>query len=201
MTPAEIERFFKALSKECEVPVRVILTGAAAGALMGNVRPSRDIDFCIELRSRGSKAWAKIEQGLDRAVKLTGIPVNYAQDIDRWGQISLLDYRKQTLPYRRFGKVEVRLLDPRYWAIGKISRYLNPDILDLVAVLSKRRVSPDPLVKVWARALKKSPPSLARFQFKQHAEHFLKTYGRRIWGKGFDPSPTIQSFHRSVSRS
>ena len=196
MTPPEIERFFKVFAKEIDLPVRVILTGAAAGALLGHVRPSMDIDFCIEPRRRGSTAWMKIEEGVDRTVKLTGIPANYAQDIDRWGQISLLDYRRHTLRYRSFGKVEVRLLDPRYWSIGKLSRYLDPDVQDLVAVLSDRGVSMERLVKVWGEALKRSPPSLARFQFREHAEHFLRTYGRRIWGRGFDPSKAVLRFYR-----
>ncbi len=198
MTRQQIDRFFRVLAKELDEPARVILTGAAAGSLWGSVRPSVDIDFCIRPRRKGPKSWAKIEEAIHRATGLTGIHTNYAQDIDRWGAITLLDYSKQTLPYRRFGKLEVRLLEPAYWSIGKISRYLDPDVQDLVAVFRRQGVSPGRLIKIWARALKASPPSSACLQFRKQAENFLQVYSRRIWGRGFQPHQVLAQWEREV---
>ncbi len=198
MNPRQIDRFFHVLAQELPQSARVIVTGAAAGSLWGCVRPSVDIDFAIQLFRRGRKGWSQVDAAVDRAVTLTGISANYAEDIDRWGLISLLDYRRRTTLYRKFSNLEVRLLDPAYWSIGKITRYLDPDVQDLVAVLTRRRVPAAQLIRVWARALRASPPSTARSRFRQQAEHFLRTYGRTIWGKRFDSDRTVRQFHQQI---
>src|SRR5688500_10430523 len=57
----QIDRFFETLAAELEAPARVYLTGAAAGALMGRVRPSDDIDFGLRLTGRGAGSWDTVE--------------------------------------------------------------------------------------------------------------------------------------------
>ncbi|MBI3318267.1 MAG: hypothetical protein HYZ90_03845 [Candidatus Omnitrophica bacterium] len=198
MNAAQVERFFRLFAQKLDEPATVILTGAAAGALWGNVRPSRDVDFAVWPKRKSPGVWRKIEAAVKWAIQVTGIAANYAEDIDRWGAISLLDYREQSRPYRRFGKVEVRLMDPAYWAIGKLSRYIAPDIRDLVAALKMEEISPARLLKVWGRALRASPPSDGCFQFRRNVESFLKMYGRTIWGKRFDPERTRSRFHREA---
>lgn len=197
MTSREIDAFFQCLAKHVNRPVRIILTGAAAGAIWGRVRPSIDIDFAIEWRG-GQGGWPAIEEALTRTQKLTGIPAQYAQDIDRWGQISLLDYKKHTSLYKRFGDVEVHTLDPAYWSIGKVARYLDPDIQDLADALSRKKIPVKRLVRVWGEAVKKSPPSTAVFEFRTHAEHFLKAYGRKIWGSAFDAESAVRELYQSA---
>lgn len=196
MNRRQIDRFFRVLSKQIAKPARVILTGASAGSIWGSIRPSLDIDFGISLASANSRQWQAVEVAIQRTVAITGIPANFAEDIDRWGQISLMDYRKRTLPYKRFGKLNVRLLHPAYWSIGKITRYLDPDVQDLAAVLKKQRLNPQTVVAVWARALKKSPRSEALFQFRRQAEHFLRVYGKEIWGKSFDAQHWLGRFYK-----
>ena len=198
MTPQEIDRFFRVLAKEVKTPVNVIVTGAAAGALWGCVRPSKDIDFAIEVRNGGAHAWNGVEKAVRRTIVVTGIPANYAQDIDRWGQISLLDYRRHTLRYKTFGMVDVRILDPAYWAIGKLTRYLEPDVQDLIAAFSAKGIPAGRLVRVWGTAVKKSPPSTARLPFRQHVEHFIRRHGRKMWGRQFDPEPALREFYRAA---
>lgn len=198
MTPRQIDRFFRVLAHELEAPALVIVTGAAAGSLFGHVRPSRDVDFAIRLARGGQSHWDTLARAVDRTVQLTRIHAQYAEDIDRWGPISLLDYRRHTLPYRRFGNLQVRLLDPAYWSIGKISRYLDPDVHDLVDVLRRRRIPAGRLVRLWGRALRESPRSTACTRFRAQAEHFLRTFGRTIWGARFDPESAIGGFHRAA---
>lgn len=199
MDPSQIDRFFATLNEQLPQFVRIILTGAAAGSLLGHVRPSLDIDFAVLSPRRGPEAWAKIEAAVERTTRLTGIRANYAEDIDRWSSVSLLDYPRHTKPYRRFGRVEVRLLDPAYWSIGKIGRYLPPDCRDLEAVLRQQRVAHDRLVRLWARALLASPRSPALTQFRDHAEDFLRTSGPVIWGARFDPERAIRQFRGALT--
>lgn len=200
MTERQIRRFFQALAGELKRPVRVTLTGAAAGALLGSVRPSLAIDFQIEPAQGARGRWDELEVAIGRAVQLTGIQANFAQDIDRWGAISLLDYRRHTRPYATFGRLRVRLLDPRYWAIGKLSRYLDPDVQDLVAVLKRQRPPVAQLARLWGRALAASPRSSACTQFRAQVEHFLRTYGPAIWGPGFNADMVIQQFHEAAGK-
>ena len=201
MDRRQIDRFFHVLAREFDASGRVILTGAAAGSLWGHLRPSLDIDFAIRLAHHDRTRWARFAAAVDRTTRLTGIHAHYAEDIDRWGPIALLDYRTHTLAYRRFGQLDVRVLDPAYWAIGKLSRYLDPDVQDLVSVLTRRRVAVERLVRILGRALRSSPPSTACFEFRTHVEHFLRTYGRAIWGRRFDPEQPLRRFHREAGIS
>ena len=201
MHPKQTERFFRVLAKELPHPATIIVTGAAAGSLWGHIRPSLDIDFAIMPAGRRKDRWTVIERAVERTIRLTGIAANYAEDIDRWSAISLLDYRRHSLPYQRFGSLNVRLMDPAYWSIGKLSRFLDPDVQDLVAVLKRRRIPARSLVRLWARAIRHSPASAALSQFCKQAEYFIRTFGPAIWGTSFDSSQVIHQFHRALRPS
>jgi hypothetical protein len=196
MNRKQVDHFFRTLSRELGEEARAILTGAAAGALWGNIRPSVDIDFAMELKSKAPDLWQKVETAVDRTTRLTGIQANFAEDIDRWGLISLLDYKKHTHLYRRFGRLRVVLLDPAYWSIGKMTRYLDPDIRDMAEVFKRQHVPVLRLVRLWGEALRKSPRSTMLIQFRRQVEDFLRHQGPRIWGQGFNTSEAITAFHR-----
>lgn len=196
MHPARTSRFFRTLAREFNAPARIILTGAAAGSLWGHVRSSQDVDFAVQLPGGHPADWERFQAAVARAAQATGIQVNYAEDIDRWSSITLLDYRRHATAYRRFGSLDVRLLDPAYWTIGKLGRYFEVDVDDLVAVLKRRRLPVEPLVRLWARALRESPRSAAISQFRAQVEHFLRTYGRALWGARFDPDEAVSRFLR-----
>ena len=193
-----IDRFFRILAKEFDQPATVILTGAAAGSLLGHIRTSRDIDFAVRVARPGEDTWERLASAIDRARQRVGIEVNYAEDIDRWSSVTLLDYRRHTTAYRRFGALQVQVLDPIYWAIGKLGRYLEIDVNDLVAVLRHHRVPAHRAVEVWGSALRSSPKSAALFQFRRQVEHFLRTYGKTVWGRAFDPEAAVRRFHRAA---
>ena len=196
MSEQQVVRFFGTLAGHLDRSARILLTGAGAGALLGSVRPSQDVDFEIKLDRSDPAGWEELQQAVEATVAETGIRANYAEEIDRWGAITLMDYRRHALPYRRFGKLEVRLLDPVYWAIGKLGRYVQSDVQDMVAVLRKQRPSWRKAVAVWGRALRQSPRSEALTAFRKQTEGFLRAYGRKIWGRRFDPTTAIQLFHR-----
>ena len=202
MNVKEINRFFKILSRKLDGKTKAILTGAAAGAIWGNVRLSMDLDFAIETAIKTTKrdpqAWVKLEKALEETVKLTGFKVDYAEDIDRWGLVVLLDYKKRSLPYRRFGLLEVRLMDPAYWSIGKMTRYLHSDHDDMAKVFKNQKVSWNRLVRVWGKALRESPHSGALAAFRRQVEHFLRSYGRWVWGREFSAEKAVRAFHKNA---
>ncbi len=198
MNRTQIDGFFRVLADQWGEKAVVLLTGAAAAAIWGHVRPSVDIDFAVRVRKRGRKDWEKLEDAMGRTVRLTGIQANYAEDIDRWGLITLLDYRRHTHPYRRFGPVEVRLLDPTYWSIGKMTRYLDPDVRDMVQVFRRQRVPAGRLARLWGKALRRSPRSTALAQFRRQVEHFVRSHGRAIWGRRFDAERVLRQFYKEA---
>ena len=178
-----------------------IITGAVAGAIFGHVRSSADIDFSIEFKRPSDIFESDLDAALRRTSEATGINIQYAKDIDRWGLISILDYKEKSIPYRKFGAIEVRTLAPLHWCIGKFSRYLQSDIQDLAAVLKKKRIPAIELAEILGRALKQSPLSSHCFQFRKHVEHFFQKYGRKIWGARFDLSGSIRLFHQAAGIS
>lgn len=190
-----VDRFFRELDREWRRPAEVILTGAVAGSLFGHVRPSVDIDFEIRAARRTGGLLGDV---IRRISEKTGVTVNYAEDISHGSMISYLDYRRKALPYKRIGRLEIQLMAPRYWTIGKMARFLELDIRDLVEVIRKKGLSADGLARLWGKALARSPLSLASGQFRDHVIYFFERYGKSVWGKGFDGSPAVRSFKKSA---
>ena len=200
MNPKQIERFFKILAKKLDGPSQVVLTGAANGSLLGGVRPSLDIDFAIDVLKKSPEAWAKVSTAIEGASRAAGISVNFAEDIDRWGMVSLLDYKKHTRLFWRFGSLWVKTLDPRYWSIGKMTRYLESDAQDMVQVFRRQKVPFRSLSVLWAKALRASPPSTGLFLVRKHVETFYRDWGRKVWGTEFDPEKAINGFRTLLGR-
>jgi hypothetical protein len=198
MNPNEIERFFKGIAKDFNEDATIYLTGAAAGALMGGVRPSLDVDFGVELKAGGAKAWEQLTAAIEKNKALTGLGSNYDEDIDRWGMITLMDYQKHAPLFKQYGKLKVKVLEPAYWSIGKMTRYLEPDIADMEMVFQRKKISTAVLTGVWGKALKSSPRSASLLLFRKQVEDFLVHSGPKIWGKTFDAVRAIEDFHRSA---
>lgn len=198
MSPEQIQRFFRTLAKEFPGPATIILTGAAVGSILARVRASHDVDFAITLPRPAPGQWASLEAAIARTEDVTGIAAQYTEDIDRWSSVSLLDYRRHTRPYRHFGRLHVRLLQPDYWAIGKLSRYLPQDKDDLLAVFAAQQRPMASLIRLWARALRASPRSQALTEFRDHVEDFLRTAGPRLWGPAFDAQAAVTQFRRRL---
>lgn len=201
MNRGEIARYFRILAGIYRRPCTIILTGAAAGTFYGNIRATLDLDFAIRFKARSKKkresAWQEFAGCAQEVSLRTGIAAQYAEDIDRWSSITYLDYQNHTIRYRRFGLIEVRLLDPCYWAIGKMTRYLDPDIRDLIEVLKKTRTPPAKLARVLGMALRKSPKSTACELFRRQTEDFFRSYGPRIWGRQFSSKRILAVFNRN----
>lgn len=200
MQKSIIDIFFIELDRALSGPASVILTGAAAGAIYGNVRQSADIDFEIRLKRKKKKrgrSQDEIIQGLIREVSSKlGIAANYSDDISHWSMIDYLDYRKSSIPYKKIGQIDIRLMAPENWTIGKMTRFLEIDVKDLIKVIRKKRLRAGRLLSLWARALRASPLSRTKGQFRRNVENFLHMHGKRLWGTAFDKQKAINDFRR-----
>ncbi len=202
MNARQINHYFKTLTLFFNEPCEIVLTGAAAGAIYGRVRASLDIDFALKIKTRSAsqkeKSWHEFELAVKKVSEATGIVAQYAEDIDRWSSITFLDYWEHTKRFKRFGKIEVKLLNPCYWAIGKLTRYLDPDMRDLIEVLKKTKTSWKELTRVLGLALRKSPKSTACFLFRRQVEDFLGAFGKQIWGSSFESQKAISLFQKTA---
>jgi hypothetical protein len=193
-----IERFFIELDQEFGRPAEVIITGAAAGALMGHIRPSTDIDF--EMRLNASDATDKDRRDMENAVNKVSekmkIAVNFSEDISHWSMIDFLDYRETAHDFKKIGQLKVKILAPEHWTIGKMGRFVALDIIDIKSIIKTKKLKSGPLIELWAKALKTSPMSMDKKSFKDHVIYFINKHGHEAWGKSFDPQTAIDHFHR-----
>ena len=195
----DVTHFFEELDKRVSFPMTVILTGGAAAALFGKSRATQDIDFEVHFRVRkkeSSDAWEEFKRHLNEVAVRTKIIPQYSENIDRWSLIALP--KKTSRLFRKAGKIEIRLLDPGLWAIGKLTRFLPVDVRDLCAVLSKTKPNPQKLARLWGQALRESPPSPAQGQFRRQVEQFFSQNARQIWGRWASPEKLIALFLSSA---
>lgn len=185
MKKKQIDYFFRELDKELGLKAEVILIGASAGSLMGHIRPSVDIDFEIRCAKKNINK-EQLAQKIQKTAEKASVAAQYSEDVSHWSMISYLDYRKTALPYKKFGKLNVKLIAPEYWTIGKMARYHVMDTDDIATIIKLKKIKPDSLLKVWKRAIDSSDLCLELGHFKKHAIDFLKTRGRKLWGKNFD---------------
>ena len=196
----DIDRFFLELDKETDTPLKIILTGAMAGMILGNVRPSVDIDFEIEISTKEKKE-ESVNSAIQSVSERLGIPAEYSDNIEGWGQISFLNYRETAKLYKQIGKIKVFVLSPECWSIGKISRYLELDQKDVATIFKKKSIRFEKICDFWALALRSSRLSGKSAEFRDHVINFFKEEGQNIWGKDFDPIAAIKRFKNKAGIS
>lgn len=178
------DTFFKELSRYWPHECKILVTGAWVAEEWGEVRPTQDIDFEIQFLS-GKADLEEFHKAAQAASRISGLQAQFSTDIDHWSQVTYLDYRKHAKAYKKFGKITVLMMDPLYWSIGKITRFWDQDLQDLIQVFGKLKPDPIKVAGLWDKALKKSPKSSALFLVKKNALYFFKTFGPKIWGKAF----------------
>lgn len=166
--------------------------------MLGGVRPTLDVDF--EVRFRSAKAtWEDFTAAVRGVTANTGIGAQYAESVERWSPLTLLDYRRHTRRVKRFGAIDVRVLEPAYWSIGKMGRYWDQDVQDMLAVFRRHKPDPLALARLWHRAIRRSPKSTQLALARRQALHFFGTFGRKIWGSSFSMEPIQRVFSHAPS--
>jgi hypothetical protein len=198
----DIQRFFEELDRRIDMPVRIILTGGAAAILQGVQRATYDIDFEIQLIKAGTEAVKKLDL-LQKAIaetgRVTGITPQYDEDIDQWNTIPFPTKKSQR--YALIGKVDVRLLDPGLWAIGKLTRFLATDVGDLRTVLKTGKTDPQKMARLWGAALGMSPSSNMQALFRRQVESFFDRYAHEIWGLSVKPEALKRRFIETAQKT
>jgi hypothetical protein len=114
--------------------------------------------------------------------------------------IAFPPHRQKAKPYKTFSSVTVDIMDIPTWAVGKLARYLESDVSDLIFVLKRGKPEPSGTIRLWAKALAISPPSTGQTLYKNKVLHFIRTYGPAVWGDSFDASKSEKLFLDSARR-
>ncbi|PIQ88925.1 MAG: hypothetical protein COV72_05775 [Candidatus Omnitrophica bacterium CG11_big_fil_rev_8_21_14_0_20_42_13] len=192
MKPKDIDLFFNRLSENFSGNVKIIILGGAGSLLMGGKRPTLDIDFEVRFNDGENIDRVKFQEAIKKTTQTTGISAQFSEDAERWSEISLSDYSEHLKTYKAFKNIAVYFLEPEYWSIGKISRYWDQDIQDMIAVFKHENIGPINLLAVWTTAISQSPLSSQLFSAKKHIFHFFKTFGRKIWDKDYPEEKILE---------
>jgi hypothetical protein len=189
MRPKDIDHFFTLLAKGISFPATVLLTGGGAAILSGVSRATQDLDFQITLTPTSQARREALQKAIAQVETKTGIMAQYDTSIETWSSIAWPSPRPKFSNYRRFGSIQVRILDPLWWSVGKIARYLSYDVSDVITVFKRMKVQPEEAMHAWGKALGRSPLSNMQSIFKRQAFDFVARHGRVIWG------PQIRAEH------
>lgn len=176
MNKTKVRVFFKTFSKLQKSKIKIHLTGGIAAMYYGGVRPTEDIDFAI------SRSDENIVENLNKTSQSLGIPIQYSTDIQRWGMINIPNLNQGAQYQFSEGLVEVYCLAPEKWAVGKLSRFYEDDLKDLVKVFTEQKTALQKCLKYWKKALEESPDSSEKRLFENNIKYFLENYSKKIWG-------------------
>ncbi|MCE9625519.1 MAG: hypothetical protein K8R69_08745 [Deltaproteobacteria bacterium] len=183
MKKTDIDRFFSAAAKEISHPIQIYLTGGTLAWFFGGSRPTQDIDFALKTQG----PWEETSRILKELSLREGMPIEFSEDISRWGMVGYADFTRGARLYQSFGKIKVYLLDPIVWSVGKIGRFTSSDLDDLILVFKRQRPDWRKAVRLWASALRQSPRSSEQGLFVKKIHFLLSEHGREIWGRAFNP--------------
>lgn len=178
MKKSQINQFFKEVGRRISWPVEIYLTGGVLAWFYGGIRPTQDLDFALLSKDQ----WEKAARILKEISQEQRIPIEFAEDISRWGMIGYSNFKKGAKLFDQFGSIKVFLLDPVIWSVGKIARYTTDDVTDLVAVFKKHKPDKEKVKKIWKEALEQSPRSSESHLFQKKVADFFKHYEKEIWG-------------------
>ncbi len=172
----DVDKFFEKVASFVDEDINIYLLGGCSLLTLGSDRATQDIDF--EIRNAGYKTIEQIQHFCEEE----NIPVNFSEDVSKWGMISISNNRDKAIPYNQFSKVKVGIVDPMDSIIGKIERYTDIDAQDVIFLIKKFSIKPDDLIASLAKALNDSVKSEKIFLFKKQVELFISTYSQSLWG-------------------
>jgi len=189
MIKSDIDAYFHALSLEWSYPTRIILNGDAYAHILTKAKVGDDLSFEIK-----TVHIQKLVNALFQIGHRLNLQVDFTENIQNGSPITYLDYRSHLRPYKSFKNIKVFLLHPSYWSLGKIVRYHDQDIMEMISVFEKWRPGESALAALWKQAMDASPKSTTLYQIPKSAFHFFRKYGVTVWGKGFSLNRIMEYF-------
>jgi hypothetical protein len=130
-------------------PARLYLLGGSALLLLGNPRPTLDLDYLGEDINKTSWQNDLDKLGREMHINLDPVPLHRFIPIP----VGATD---RHIFYQLFGLLEVYIFDPYAIAISKIERGFDTDISDVVFLIQAGQVELNQLEEMLSNALKQS---------------------------------------------
>jgi hypothetical protein len=156
--------FLEKLGERYPYASRLVLLGGSALCLLGNPRPTLDIDYLGDDLSDD-----EFQRTIDQVAAELHLSVD-AVTIERFVPIPENAVERHIF-YKRFGQVEVYIFDPYTIALRKIDRGFDTDIDDIVFLVQQGQIDLDTLDDYLSKALEQTKEfDLHPVEAKDHLE-------------------------------
>jgi hypothetical protein len=147
LTADDIRTFLKKLSDRYTQPGTLYVLGGAAVCLLGNPRPTVDLDYAADLTSADPQL-RKAMLTVAKEMRLDLEEVTFKEFIPL---PSGVEQRHKRIG--RFGQLEVYVFDPYSIALSKVARGFEMDLEDVVFLLQRKLISLKELETMVQKAL------------------------------------------------
>lgn len=129
----QVTKFFEALAKRHLKPATILLLGGGGLAVLGNMRPTLDIDYDIEAAPEEKVELETVMQEVaaEEHLELEFVPIEEFIPLPEGAKS-----RRRLIG--QFGQLSVYLYDPYSIALSKVARGLETDIQDVVFMINEK---------------------------------------------------------------
>ncbi len=166
VTPAEIIGFFQELAKRFPRSATIFLLGGSALQVLGNIRPTLDIDYDAQLAPDEVLALQNAIEQLAQEQHLEFEYVPIAEFIPLPEEAN----RRHRL-VGQFGHLAVYVYDPYSIALSKVARGLESDLQDVVWMIEQKLISFTQVAQFVQAAIPRARNfDIDPTEFKEHLE-------------------------------
>ncbi|MBK7219331.1 MAG: hypothetical protein IPH95_20300 [Candidatus Promineofilum sp.] len=129
----QITEFLNVVGSRVATPTALVLLGGSALSLLGNSRPTLDLDYEGEERATDDLRTLMEEVALELHIDLEAVPLHRFIPIPSGAD-------ERHVPIGRFGDLQVLVFDPYSIALSKLDRGFDTDIEDIVFLLRRELI-------------------------------------------------------------
>jgi hypothetical protein len=146
ITDTSLIAYLNELGKHALSPTQLYLLGGSALLLLGNPRPTLDLDYLGDDVKKSE--WQLTMESLAEShrIILEAVPIDHFIPLPE-------GYADRHIFYQRFNNLEVFIFDPYAIAISKIDRGFDSDIDDVAFLIRREYVEPNRLNEMLEKAL------------------------------------------------
>ncbi len=169
LTADDIRTFLKKLGERYARPGTLYVLGGAAVCLLGNPRPTVDLDYAVGFTSSDTELHeAMLSVAKEMRVDLDEIVFKEFIPLPRGAE-------RRHRRMDRFGQLDVYVFDPYSIALSKVARGFETDLEDVVFLLRRRLINHKELESMIKTALPRSQEfDIDPREFRQHWETLQK---------------------------
>lgn len=149
LAPDQINTFLNALGERYPHPATLLLLGGSALCLLGNARPTLDIDFVGDDLHKDALQQVMEQVAQELHVLVEAVPIDQFIPIPAGAD-------ERRLFIGRFTHIDVYVLDPYTISLSKLDRGFDTDLEDIMFLIRRGFVTIEQLEQVVATAATRS---------------------------------------------